>query len=172
MKIGDIKVGTEYGVVESKSRYGRSAPRRVEVLAVEEVEERTWNKYSGAAGTRKVRKLRVKFLDEPTSSWTWYPIYAAAKDSERVVEARLLVATWAELSPGIKARIEAEQELADAKAAIKQRLSAVGFDMSDEGPYDVRVSGSVKHNLRVEFWSQAIEPLLLKLEGKGPLFDA
>ena len=84
---------------------------RAEVLGVEETEE-SW----GYQSTRKVRRVRVKALDEGSSSWR-----SVAKGEEILVESRHVVGPWPEWEQK-KREVEAESKAIGAAIVAVERV--------------------------------------------------
>lgn len=121
MRIAEVKIGTEYGLV---SRH-RNKPRRVRALAMKAKEHQ---RYDSLLGTYKVVSLRgfeVEVLDEPRGSSS-YRIEGAAKGATLLVEARELAAPWAKLAPRIREEAEREEFEQEQRAALAARLKALG----------------------------------------------
>ena len=128
MKIGDVKVGAVLAL-DASERYSRNLPRKVEVLSVVSVEEDYWQRIGGfhsKRATRKVRRAQVKFLDAPTGEKNRYARYdyqAEKEGATRVVEAKQLIAPWADVSKDVDERIAKMTRQATAKAEAESRLS-------------------------------------------------
>ena len=118
MKIDDVKVGEEYALQDGRPRGSRD-PRRVKALEIVTVEERYWSDILERRIPRNVRRVRVKYLDAAKVRW------AAAKGAEDNVDARYLVAPWAEIAPSIRERIENEAAIAKEMSATEKRVKAL-----------------------------------------------
>jgi hypothetical protein len=138
MKIGDVKVGVEYGVLDSPKTERHNAHknmRQVEVLEVVVEEERVFGSgyLSSADGhrMRKVKRLKVKVLDKSSfgSSDGWGYSRSKLKYADQgavlVIEARQVVGAWSELRSGIVKQREAEQKRIDAQEALEARIVAL-----------------------------------------------
>lgn len=128
MKIGDVKVGDILGL-DCSERYSRALPRRVEVVEITKVEESYWGRggYMAAKQTRNVRRVKVKFLDEPVvtrpkSRYARYDYVSEAKDAIMVVEARFLIGPWVNLKKSVQEQLSQAQAEADAKRTAESRL--------------------------------------------------
>jgi hypothetical protein len=132
MKIGDVKIGSEYGLLYSPSgaNYGtRALPRQVLALAIEAVPEKRWVR--GAFRQLKevnVKRVRVRFLDGPLMKSSYHnddAFLVAAKDSERVVEARQLAGLWKDLRSDVAKELKRRAYEVEARASIVARLKAL-----------------------------------------------
>jgi hypothetical protein len=137
MKIGDVKVGVEYGALDSPrtERYNTHKNiRQVEVLEVVVEEERHYGGgYLNSDGQRvkKVRRLKVKVLDKSSfgSSEGWgysrSKIKYADQGAVLVIEAKQIVGAWSELRTGIVKQREDEHKRIDAQEALEARIVAL-----------------------------------------------
>lgn len=128
MKIGDVKVG-DLLALDCSERYSKNLPRPVEVVEIVTVEESYWPRHdrwlTGGKQTRKVRRVKVKFTDEPTGEsnrWARYDFSAEKKDAEKVVEARFLLGPWASLRGDVQKTLNERKAAADLKSATEARL--------------------------------------------------
>lgn len=182
MKIGDVKVGEEYGAVDNPNN--RYRPRHVRVVEIvveqQRVYGRTWASYVDTA-TRNVRRVQVEFLDDARQHPSWRnPVMSAAKGAKITVEAKLLVAPWKQLLPAIKKEIEREQLQASTQAALESRLNALLTPVlrKDKHEYDRHVKVDVYDQGRggravteVRLGGDVLEHILLLAE-KGLAKDA
>lgn len=140
MKIGDVKVGAVLAL-DASERYSRHLPRKVEVLSIPSVEETYWRSqgFHSTKATRTVRRVEVKFLDLPTGEPNRYArrnFQAEKQGAKRVVEAKYLIAPWADISKEVEERIERERKKAANKAAAEARLEYLfGKKMSKLNTY-------------------------------------
>lgn len=116
MKIGDIEVGVEYGALDAPRATGYRhdrLPRRVKVLEIVTEEQKKHNPWAGpgSGSTRivKKRKVKVECLTEPFAKHRYaWGIDNDAKGTRRVIEARQLVAPWADLKESVSFEVEEE----------------------------------------------------------------
>ena len=154
MKIGDVKVGAVLAL-DASERYSRNLPRKVEVLAIKAVEETYWKSmgFNSVRATRTVRRVEVKFLDLPTGEKNRYARFdfqAEKQGAKRVVEAKTLIAPWADVAKDVDERIERERVKAKAKAATEARLEYLfGKKMSKLNVY-VSAAWNDQSEIRLE----------------------
>lgn len=125
MKIGDVIVGETYGAVErpgERSRYSKSEPREARVLEILVVEEKVWNQYTHKQDVKKVRRVKVELASEPNYGRSRYGIDALPKGATTTIQARQLVAPWAQLAPQIRQKAEQEAKRTKARDAMQARL--------------------------------------------------
>lgn len=125
MKIKDVKIGEEYGVV----RYGgkSAAPknaRRCEALEITTETEVVYQGWRNA--TRQVRRVRVRLLDAELPE-TWESVSGPA-GYEFVTEARLLLDPWSAVGPAHLAAWGAELERIQTKERVSREAADMGFD--------------------------------------------
>lgn len=130
MKIGDIKIGTTYAATDGKRRsYSGDLPRRVEALEIitEPVSYWSGGGYSNERGTKNVRKVKVRCLDEPRyrDSYRHERVMTAPEGTEITLEARFLAAPWSDVRAEVKAKISEDQAKANAKAVTLGRIHAL-----------------------------------------------
>lgn len=131
MKIGDIKVGTEYAVTDGQRRtYHGDLPRRVTALAIETTVKQVWagGGFTSRREDRNVRVVRVRVEDEPTRADNYYgryPVTSAAKGSELVIEARLFAAPWSEVKRDVEKAVAKQQAEAELKVSYESRVKAL-----------------------------------------------
>lgn len=148
MKISEVEVGVEYGVVEySDVRYTNSTPRHCKVVGIVTEEQKTFGAWTDTAKTRKVRKVKVKVLDSPLgaySSWRT-SIRSAKKNSTAIVDAKQLVGLWKDLRGDILARAKENQAKIELEKTVTKRVRALKLRNAD-----VYCRGSKRVELRVE----------------------
>lgn len=125
MKLAEIIVGQHYGAVDKPKSAYRVTPRQVEVLEIVTEEKRTYSGYTGAAGKRNVKRIKVRVLDGSNERSFGYEIRGAKKDAVIVIDAVKLVAKWEDLSDNIREAAEKEQREADAVTALVARVTAI-----------------------------------------------
>jgi hypothetical protein len=166
MKIGDVKVGAVLAL-DASERYSRNLPRKVEVVEIVKVEEEYWQSmgFSSKRATRTVRRVQVKFLDLPTGETNRYARFnyqAEKQGAKRVVEAKSLVAPWADVAKDVDARIAREQKKAATIAATEARLEYVfGKPMKK---LDLYVSTAWNDTAEVRFDGDALDTILTLAE--------
>jgi hypothetical protein len=166
MKIGDVKIGEEYGALDSPrgGRYrGQGDPRQVRVLEVVTEEEKVYSGYSTSSTTRNVRRLRVEVLNGGPAgdSWRYDKITKAGKGDTIVIEARNLVGLWKDIHPAITQRVADEQARLEVEQALTARIKAVLGIKPSWGVWHVKVrSGSME----AEFNDRALDKLLTLAE--------
>lgn len=146
MKLGDIKVGTEYAIGQK-----HGDPRQVKALEVVEVIDQhgTYDHITETWKAKKERKIKVKYLDAPTRA------YEPAKGATGVVSTRDIHAPWAKVGPGIQARKKEAAELEAFEGAIELRAKK----LLGRGA-DARVSGGIKYPRFTIYGAKHIEKLL------------
>jgi hypothetical protein len=125
MKIGDVKVGEIYGVVDrpSTTRFTPD-PREAKVLEIVTVEAAMWNRYTRERGVKKTRQVKVELLTDPASSNGWR-LDGLGKGATPTIEARQIVALWKDLAPDLLKKIEQQQASAAARDAMQARVDAI-----------------------------------------------
>lgn len=166
MKLIDIKVGREYGVVQNgKDSYGSEIPRRVKVVRMTtEVEPcHHYDRVKEVWVSVAVKRFVVKFLDVPNKSASHYnKVATAKKGSTMTVERLAFKAPWSELGAGVAAKHAKQQEVADLQASYNKRLRALGFrGMTLAIDVDQTGSPSIRN------WGHAGLDKLLALAEKG-----
>ena len=114
MKIDEIEIGTEYALPQNYSD-----PRRVKAVEVVTEEVPKWSSIKECYdGMKKVKKVKVKFLDKTKDRYTY------AKGATQLVEARVLV-PWSEVGPAIKERAENEARSNELRSQTEKRVKAL-----------------------------------------------
>jgi hypothetical protein len=164
VKLSEIKVGEEYGIVDSKRSYG---PRRVKVLGTEKKEEAYWPK-GGAVGMRKrqVTVVQVKFLDVPQIDNYYGGIASYKKNAIATVESRYFAALWSELAPGVRALAEAEERRKQEQQHIDKLVRQVfGRNSRSYAHVSLRHDNSLDYTMYVR-GKDVDKTLTLMLVGK------
>lgn len=165
MKIGDVKVGAVLAL-DASEKYGRDLPRKVEVLAITPVEETYWQSgFRPQRATRTVRRVEVKFLDSPTGESSRYAKYKYAEAEQgatAVVEAKKLIAPWADVAKYVDARIEKASKQAANKAEAERRLEALFGKKMDT--LDFYVSTAWDDSAEVRFDGTSLDTILTLAE--------
>lgn len=128
MRIGDLKIGAQYGALDKADV--REFPRRVRVEEIVVVPEGRWESSGWGRKDVNVRKARVVFMDEPLSDIrsSRFAILAAAKDASLVIEAKQIVAPWREVRAKVGKEIDRIARERDLFAETQARLRSVGID--------------------------------------------
>lgn len=143
MKIGEVKVGTEYAASDRYSRYERY-PRRVKALEIVTVEEPWYDRVTGVRKVRNVKKVKVQALGPATGGRFASGISGVEENATTNVEARHLVALWSEVRPGIQKQ-EAEAVAQNAKEKeVEKRVSRLLGPRSKRGCYVYGRRGTVE----------------------------
>lgn len=116
MKLDDISIGEEYAV---RPKYGD--PRRVKILGIEVSLEKIWDLTRETWKERNVRKVKIKYLDNPARKGYTFP----AKNTTILVDAREISALWLEVGPGVRKRQEEAARRDAESAALTKRLKAL-----------------------------------------------
>lgn len=131
MKIGDVNVGEEYGVVAKKHRYD-SLPRQARVVEVVVEPEEVWvgHGFTSSRALRNVRRVKVELLGQPTEQKTsgWHydnAVHALKEGSKVVVEAKQLVGPWRTLRKGVAHKIELKNAEAEREQQVVGRVEAL-----------------------------------------------
>lgn len=130
MKIGEIEVGAEVGLVSEKPRYD-SLPRQARVVEIVTVPETTWvsNGFTHQRGSRNVRKVRVELLGQPTEEYSRYrytnAVHAEAGGTTLVVSAKQVIGPWSTLKEDVEKRVSIKDAEAERQAAVEARVSAL-----------------------------------------------
>lgn len=166
MKIGDVKVGAVLAL-DASERYSRNLPRKVEVLAITPVEETYWQSrgFHSQRATRTVRRAEVKFLDLPTGESSRYATYKYAEAEQgatAVVEAKKLIAPWADVAKDVDARIEKASKQAANKAEAERRLEALFGKKMDK--LDFYVGTAWDDSAEVRFDGTSLDTILTLAE--------
>lgn len=176
MKIGDIKIGATYGVGDEsrRRRYG-SLPRQVEVLEIvtEEKRIRSGDYWTRSTSTRKVRRIKVRFLDEKQRERGYYGarIDSFEKDAEAVIDARQFVAPWRELRADVLAQVKTKQQEEDARNTVERRLKAILPKRMHDDIYGITAT---KYGTKVQVTATLRGPVLeaiLSLAEMGKIVD-
>lgn len=144
MKIGNIKAGEEYAVLDSPARNGnKEIPRHVVVREIVAVEEKRYGRYTRLHEMKTIRRVSVTFLDggAKTSSYRWDRIAGAAQGQALVIEARQVIAPWAEIKEEILAKADIEQRRIALENELQARVDALGLDPHSRMLVRVRIEG-------------------------------
>lgn len=164
MKIAEVKPGTEYGATDSKSRMRYETPRQVKAVAIVPVEERVYPTHSfmsDGPSFRTVRRVEVKFLDDPPkNAHNWDKVASAKKGSKLVIEARQLAGAWSDIAPQVAAKHKEEQEAARLKKEYTARLRKLGLG-SD---FYILVSGNGVQLSQWGYHTKTVDKLLTLAE--------
>lgn len=133
MKIADIKVGEEYAVRIKHL----DEPRRVKVLGIKVVPEFRWDNITNKRKDINIRKVEVKYLDEPSGRLAWHG--NPAKGAKGIVSAVDIAAKWSEVSKGIRDRAEERDKCEALEASLEKRLKKL-LGRSYDGYVHVRSS--------------------------------
>lgn len=165
MKIGDIEVGGEYAVHDDPKASYRSLPRMVKVVEIVTVEEEYWSgsSFHSERKKRNVKRVKVEFLDLPTTENTSYNhrLTGLAKGTVKVLEARLVIAPWSAVRDDVKKRIEMANARDAEEAALEARVKALGFKgaRKDDAWVQVREYGG-ELTREIEFSGKGLDRIL------------
>ena len=152
MKIGEIEVGKEYGVLDNPRRSAwRKLPRRVKVLEIVTVPVEQWSSGTWSAERKTVqqRQVKVTFLDEQQDGSSWGDkIEKAVCGTSVVLPTKHFVAPWEKIRKDVQARVEKQQIQAKTKADIEGRLMAI-VGVTDVGELESYADVTVYDNGRV-----------------------
>lgn len=142
MKIGDVKVGGEYGVVQYTGKRD-ATPKNARRARIETIEEKTERVYKawGPDGERKVKNITVIMLDDPKP----YPgAYAKHRKGDLVagLSGRNLLGTWDDISPHHEAAWKSENDRNALRERIESEVESVGLGgrVSTLGPKRANVT--------------------------------
>jgi len=163
MKVGEVEIGTEYGALASprvKGYYAsRTRPRQVKAVEIVKQEK---VRYTGAWTPQKkvqIRRVKVELLDTPLDNGSsWEPIESRAQGSVVVIEARQLIAPWADLVKDVKKGIEVAAARDALEARLEARIKELGFKGGDVW-VQVRIQGE-KLISDIEFSGKDLDRIL------------
>lgn len=133
MKISDVKVGEEYGALDSPTRgSGMQTPRPVKVLEIVMREEKKYSQYSSGYTVINKKWIKVQALgDRMRSSWHDHGVDKIAQGETITIEPRKLVGLWSEMKGEILAKIEAAKIREELYQTVVARVEALGFARVD-----------------------------------------